>query len=178
MIRHIDGKVIYFYIQKYSMFWRDKMKKSAIFILLSVLIIVGCQKQTESSGDNKNNTNEIVHNNKSTTELIYSSKWDGNPIIVTQSNDKIINEISEREDIEKLIHLLKQANWQENVQIDIRPPDLTFAWNSYEHGVWINKTNLELMIFGQSNFGSLSEEDSTIVYQLLTNKSLDEKNES
>src|SRR5690606_27854667 len=114
MIRHIDGKVIYFYIQKQTMFWRDKMKKSAIFILLSVLIIVGCQKQTESSGDNKNNTNEIVHNNKSTTELIYSSKWDGNPIIVTQSNDKIINEISEREDIEKLIHLLKQANWQEN----------------------------------------------------------------
>ena len=64
------------------------------------------------------------------------------------------------------------ADWEENVKVDISPPDYRFSWNSFNHGVWINENSgrLQLLIEGQSNFGSLSATSSETVFELLTSK--------
>lgn len=55
---------------------------------------------------------------------------------------------------------------QQNVEVDIRPPDYYFKWNSYTHNVWINEaTNrLELSIEAMSNYGVLSSDASEKLY--------------
>ena len=60
--------------------------------------------------------------------------------------------------------------------MDIRPPDYRFSWNSYKHDVWINKNNdrLGLSIEGQSNYGSLSADTSTIVFEIITGEKLED----
>ncbi|MFS0688806.1 hypothetical protein AB1K89_06150 [Sporosarcina sp. 179-K 8C2 HS] len=52
------------------------------------------------------------------------------------------------------------------------PPDYRFSWNSIKHNVWVNQNSnrLELIIEGQSNYGSLSEKSSEVVFELLTGK--------
>ncbi|MGJ9385371.1 hypothetical protein [Salipaludibacillus sp. CF4.18] len=74
--------------------------------------------------------------------------------------------------METLIEALKNADWQENVEVDIGPPDFRFTWNSYNHSVWRNRdyNRIELKIEGQSNYGTLSKNSSEIVYEILTDK--------
>jgi len=69
---------------------------------------------------------------------------------------------------------LEKADWQENVKVDIGSPDYRFSWNSFNHSVWINLEyeRLELLIEGESNYGTLSSESSEIVFEILTGKKL------
>lgn len=39
--------------------------------------------------------------------------------------------------MQKLIEALGDAEWEENVKVDIRPPDYSFTWNSYKHNVLV-----------------------------------------
>lgn len=147
------------------------MKKYAYLILFLSLILVGCQQKTQDG----------IDENASTKDRVYSGSLDGNPVIVEQRNNKgdleKINEITNNGEIETLIESLKNADWKENVKVDIRPSDYSFIWNSYKHGVWINKDyeRLELEIYGQSNFGTLSSHSSEVVYQILTGKSFNDE---
>jgi hypothetical protein len=34
---------------------------------------------------------------------------------------------------------LGNADWQENIKVDIEPPDYRFSWNSFTHSVWVNQ---------------------------------------
>ncbi|WP_172372125.1 hypothetical protein [Sporosarcina jiandibaonis] len=144
------------------------MKRLVILIIAIGLLLVGCSQET---------TNGSVEKNDSTKRRVYSSSWDGNPIIVEQRNNEdyeTVNEITDSDEAKKLINALGNADWQENVKVDIGSPDYTFSWNSFEHSVWINQEyeRLELLIEGQSNYGSLSADTSKIVFEILTGRKL------
>lgn len=143
------------------------MKKLIVLILLVGLSLVGCSQDVPISN------NEI---NLSTKERVYSNAWDGNPVMVKQKNSngnyELINEIDDSEVVKEIIEALDNSDWQENIKLDIRPPDYKFTWNSYEHHVWLNEENgtLELIIVGQSNYGTLSEAAFEMVFEILTGK--------
>lgn len=109
-----------------------------------------------------------------TNNKIYNSSWDEQPIVVKRMNDDIVNEITDRTQVEKLINVLKKANWEENVDVDIRPADYYFTWNSFVHYVWMNEEykRVELSIEGESNFVTLSTKSSKVVYEILTGKEI------
>jgi uncharacterized protein YcfL len=150
------------------------MKKIVILIITIGLFLVGCSSEAAKL----NSTNGIVEEFDSTKERVYSTSWDGIPIIVKQRNTnedyEIINEITDTDEVNKLIKALENADWQENIQVDITPPDYRFSWNSFNHGVWINQEyeRLELLIEGQSNYGSLTADSSKIIFEILTGKKL------
>lgn len=132
-------------------------------ILFFTVMLAGCQQDT-TEGNLDNN---------STKERVYSSSWDGTPVIVIKRNsngtNEKIREITDKEEVEALINELENADWEENVDVDITPPDYTFTWNSYKHSVWRNEEyeRLELKIEGQSNWGTLSKSSSEIVSEIL-----------
>lgn len=143
------------------------MKTLFVLILAIGLILVGC---------NQDVTFGNVEKTDSTKDTVYSDSWDGNPIIFKQKNVngdyEIVNEITDSIEVEKVIEALGNADWQENIKVDIRPPDYSFTWDSYKHNVWIPEESdrLELIIEGQSNYGTLSKESSKIVFEILTGK--------
>lgn len=146
------------------------MKKVFILIIVIGLILVGCGKaQVNKNAEEKN----------STTQKVYSSSWDGDALIVEErdenGNYEKVNEVTNIQLVKKLISILKKADWEENVDVDIEPPDFRFTWNSYEHNVWVNQEfrRLELIIVGQSNYGTLSKNSSEIVFEILTGKTFE-----
>jgi len=143
-----------------------------IFLCITIaLVLVGCSQDV---------TNGSVQKIDSTKQRVYSSSWDGNPLIVKQRNTNekydTVNEITASVEVEKLIEVLGNADWQENVKVDIEPPDYRFSWNSFNHSVWINEEyeRLELLIEGQSNYGTLSADSSEIIFEILTGETLEE----
>src|SRR5690625_149641 len=131
------------------------MKRIIILFIAIGLILVSCSKN-------------------STKNRVYSSSWDDTPIVVEQkSNDgnyNKINEITDTAKVERLIKALKNANWEENTDVDIDPPDYRFTWNSFHHSVWVIEATgrLQLTIDERSNFVTLSKSSSKIVFEILT----------
>ena len=109
------------------------MKRLIIMLIAIGLVIVGCSQGA---------TNSSVEKSDSIKQRVYSGSWDGNPIIVEQRNTnedyETVNELTDIDEVKKLIKALENADWQENVMVDIGPPDYRFTWNSFTHSVWIN----------------------------------------
>lgn len=84
-------------------------------ILLLTIMLAGCQQVKT----------EVNIDKESTVERVYSSTWDGTPVIVKKRNNnginEIIREITDKEEVESLINALKNADWEENVAVDISP---------------------------------------------------------
>ena len=145
------------------------MKRLIILFITISLVLVGCSQIA---------TKSIAEKSNSTKQRVYSSSWDVDPIIVeqriTNEDYETVKEITDTDEVKKLIKALENADWQENVKVDIEPPDYRFSWNSFNHSVWINQEyeRLELLIEGQSNYGTLSAESSEIVFEILTGKKL------
>jgi hypothetical protein len=144
------------------------LKRLIISFIAIGLVLVGCsQDATHGSAEKVD----------STKQRVYSSSWDGIPIIVEQRNNEdyeTVNEIADADEVNKLIKALSNADWEENIQVDIEPPDYRFSWNSFTHSIWINQEyeRLEILIEGQSNYGSLSADSSEVVFEILTGKKL------
>ncbi|MFC5465974.1 hypothetical protein [Lederbergia graminis] len=141
------------------------MKGLFVLILAIGLSLVGCSQDVSISNHEKNNA---------TKGNVFSTSWDGNPVIVKQKNFdgdyEIVNEINDSEEVKKVIEALGNADWKWNVYVDILPPDYSFTLNSYEHSVWINEEyeRLELITQGQANYGTLSKASSEIIFEILT----------
>ena len=137
------------------------MKRIIILLIAIGLILVSCSKD-------------------STKNRVYSSSWDNTPIVVEQKNNygdyNKINEITDATQVERLIKALKNANWEENTDVDIEPPDYRFVWNSFHHNVWVIEATgrLQLTIDERSNFVTLSKSSSKIVFEILTGEELQE----
>ncbi|QUW23111.1 hypothetical protein JSQ81_05965 [Sporosarcina sp. Marseille-Q4063] len=145
------------------------MKRLIILFIITGLVLVGCH-QAASKGK--------VQKTDSTKQRVYSGSWDDNPIIIEQRNNKdyeTVNELTNPDDVKTLIKALGNADWEENVKVDIGSPDYRFSWNSFNHSIWINQEyeRLELLVEGQSNYGSLSKDSSHIVFEILTGKKLE-----
>lgn len=147
------------------------MKRLIIWFIAMSLVLVGCSQVATNSNAEKYN---------STKQRVYNSSWDDNPIIVEQRNTnenyRTVNEITDTAVVKKLIKALGNADWQENVKVDIGSPDYRFSWNSFNHSIWINQEyeRLELLIEGQSNFGTLSADSSKIIFEILTGEKLED----
>ena len=147
------------------------MKRLIILFTVIGLVLAGCSQDA---------TNGNAEKSDSTKQRVYSGSWDGNTIIVKQRNNnedyETVKEITDIDEVKKLINALGNANWQENVKVDIEPPDYRFSWNSFNHSVWINQEyeRLELLVEGQSNFGTLSADSSEIVFEILTGEKLED----
>lgn len=148
------------------------MKRIMMLVIVSGLVLVGCNNQNAA----ENNLIDQAENNDSTKTRVYSKPWDGKAIIVKQKYDQddyqAVNEITDPAQVEKLIEILRNADWKEGVDVDIEPADYRFVWNSFEHGVWINDEykRIEVIVAGQSNYGVLSKEASKVVFEILTNE--------
>lgn len=138
------------------------MRKCLILLSIIAIVLVGCKENAAK--------NDIT---SSSSKNFYAETWDGNSIVVKQmineESYKTINVITDTAVVKELVDELRGADWQENVELDIRPPDYYFSWNGFEHNVWLNETTkrLELSVEGKSNYGKLSEHSSSIVLELL-----------
>lgn len=142
------------------------MWKTLVISIMIILVLTGCQP---------NELNNSHGNYHSTINKIYNESCNSNQIIVIDvSRNEKITTIQDVAEVKELINNLKRADWQENVEIDIRQPDFHFKRNFYTHNVWINDvTNrLELSIEGKSNYGVLSGKSSKIVFEILKNNSV------
>src|SRR5699024_1299383 len=124
------------------------MKKTIIIYTIISLVLIGCNQTIV-------NNNEIASD--STVKNIYGEAWNSNSVIIKNVEGEIIKSIEDKVEIKQLINKLKGAKWQENIEVDIRPPDYYFKWNSYTHNLWINEetSRLEVSIEGMSNYGIL-----------------------
>lgn len=135
------------------------MRKVTFLFIAMGLVLIGCIQD-------------------STRNKVYSSSWDGIPVVVEQINNNgdyiIINEIADATIVNRLIKALRRADWEENFELDTRLPDYRFTWNSFNHNVWLNETtgHLHLTIDERSNFTTLSKDSSRIVFEILTVKQL------
>lgn len=138
--------------------------------LFAIILIIGISAGCEQMGTDDENT---------TSERVYSADWDGDPIEVSardaDGSEETIHEVSETGEVERLIEALRQADWEENVMVDIRPPDYQFQWNDYLHFVWQNDEvgRLELVIDGEENYGRLSRNASEEVLSILTGENIE-----
>lgn len=138
------------------------MKKFVIVFIVMVLMLVGC------SGKD------------STKRAVYSEQWNDELIIVEKinidGNYEVINEVSNPEDVERLIKTLKSINWKENVDVDIRPADYLFTLNGHRHNVWVSdgKDNLSLSIDSRSNYTKVSKKSSKIIFEILIGKEIEQ----
>lgn len=131
------------------------MKRNILLITIIGLVLVGCSQD-------------------STKKEVYNDSWDGITILVEQIDNNedyhTINEITDADQVTKLIETLKKADWKDNVDIDMKPADYHFTWNSFKHQVWVNEESgrLSLSIDGRSSYVNLSESASKTVFKILT----------
>ena len=94
------------------------MKRFIILFIAIGLFVVGCSQDETNGNDEKND---------STKHKVYSSSWDGNPIIVQQKNKnedyETVNEIVDDAEVKKLIKSLKKCRLEKGVKVDVCPPD-------------------------------------------------------
>src|SRR5699024_9741973 len=132
-----------------------------ILLVLIGILLAGCS--------------QFGFNKHSTVNKIYKDSWDGHPVVVKQQfNDgkyDVINEITDETKVENLIGNFEKANWQENVEVDIRPPEYVLTWNSYTYHIWENEklNRLEFNIVGEAGFGNLSKGSSEEVRDIFMN---------
>ncbi|WHY85734.1 hypothetical protein QNH39_24530 [Neobacillus novalis] len=81
--------------------------------------------------------------------------------------------ISDTETINKVLSVLRNADW-ENAKVSIsRPPDFKIN-NLYD--IWISPQNnrLEVVIEGENKYVKLSKKGSQVLYEIITGEKLSE----
>ena len=139
------------------------MRKFVILIFMSIATIslVGCNLKS----DNKqvNETNIIVDEEK-----LFIEKRVG-----TENQYEKLKEITDKEKVEKALNILKKADW-ENAKIEMAlPPDFRIN-NKYLIWPTPQKDMLEVFIQGQNKYTKLSEKDSDVLYEMITDEKLGE----
>ena len=84
-----------------------------------------------------------------------------------------MKKISDTETINKVLSVLRNADW-ENAKVSMsRPPDFKIN-NLYD--IWISpeKNRLEVVIEGESKYVILSKKDSQVLYEIITGEKLSE----
>jgi hypothetical protein len=133
------------------------MKKGFLLLLISVFIITifGCSNQVRNAN--------VIPDVK-TLEILKNDGTD---------NYKQLKKISDTETINKVVSVLRNADW-ENAKVKMsRPPDFKIN-NLYD--IWISpqKNRLEVVIEGESKYVILSKEDSQVLYEIITGEKLSE----
>ncbi|WP_053073850.1 hypothetical protein [Bacillus sp. LL01] len=139
------------------------MRKLVILMFVSIALIslVGCNLKSDSKQVNE--TNIIVEEEK-----LFIEKRVG-----TENQYEQFNEITDKEKVEKVLNIFREANW-ENAKVQMaHPPD--FRINN-KYLIWLTpqKDMLEVIIQGENKYTKLSKEDSTVLYEIITGEKLGE----
>lgn len=140
--------------------------KKLLFLLFGVgFSLVGCNQ--EASINERNDMQEVSAQNES-VEI--------NSLTVYERKNEdyiIIKEVVEPSEIEKAITIVENADWEENIKVQMEsPPDYRFQLGAITYGTWVSTTkdSVELVPEGQFKYTKLSMEDSKELYQIITGK--------
>ncbi|WP_075982663.1 hypothetical protein [Bacillus massilinigeriensis] len=128
------------------------MRKGFVFLLIFVAIasVVGCNKQI---------------NIKSEDKLIIEK------LTETEGQYEVIKEITDKEKIENVLKIFKKARWEEASDKSTYPD---FKIND-SYAIWITSNNkIRVRIDSISKNTFLSEKDSKVLYEIITDEKLGE----
>ena len=139
------------------------MRKIVILLFMSIAIIslVGCNLKSDSKQINEA---KII----SEEEMLFIEKRVG-----TENQYEQFKKITDKEKVEKVLNILQKANWK-NAKVEMaHPPD--FRINN-KYLIWLTpqKDMLEVIIQGQNKYTKLTEKDSEVFYNIITNEKLGE----
>lgn len=88
---------------------------------------------------------------------------------------KSIKEVVKSDEIETVIEIIENAEWEENIKVDMAlPPEYRFSLGSINYAIWVtpNGDRLEIIAEGQAKYIKLPIKDSEILYKIITGKEL------
>ena len=87
---------------------------------------------------------------------------------------KSIKEVVKSDEIETVVEIIENAEWEENIKVDIAPPEYRFSLGSINYAIWVtpNKDRLEIIAEGQAKYIKMPIKDSEILYKIITGKEL------
>ncbi|HWL24701.1 MAG TPA: hypothetical protein VNR38_13290 [Ureibacillus sp.] len=139
------------------------MKKLLILLFGVGFCLVGCNQE-------QNKMQEVMAQNENI---------EVSPIIVYERlNEDFITlkEVIKPSDIKRAINIIENADWEENIKVEMDyPPNYRLKLGTITYGVWVtpNSDHLEIVPEGQSKYVKISDEESNILYEMITGKKLD-----
>lgn len=137
------------------------MRKGVIilFLFVSIVSIVGCNKQLKDE--------EV----KETTVIMEVEKLVIEKRIGTENQYEQVKEITDKEKIDKVLELLDKADWENAKFKKSLSPDFKINNNYF---IWITpqRNMLEVGIQGQNKHTKLSEKNTKILYEIITDEKL------
>lgn len=87
---------------------------------------------------------------------------------------KSLKEVVKSDEIKTVVEIIENAKWEENIKVDIAPPEYRFRLDSINYAIWVtpNKDRLVIIPEGQSRYIKLPREESEILYKIITGKEL------
>ena len=88
---------------------------------------------------------------------------------------KIIKEVVKSDEIETVIEIIEDADWEENIEVEMAfPPEYRFSLGSINYAIWVTpyRDRLEIIAEGQAKYIKLPIKDSEILYKIITGKEL------
>lgn len=88
---------------------------------------------------------------------------------------KSIKEVVKSDEIESVVKIIENAEWEENIKVDMAlPPEYRFSLGSINYAIWVtpNGDRLEIIVEGQAKYIKLPIKDSEILYTIITGKEL------
>ena len=88
---------------------------------------------------------------------------------------KSIKEVVKSDEIETVVEIIENADWEENIQVEMAfPPEYRFNLGSINYAIWVtpNRDRLEIIAEGLAKYIKLPIKDSEILYKIITGKDL------
>ena len=88
---------------------------------------------------------------------------------------KSIKEVVRSDEIETVVEIIENAEWEENIKVDMAfPPEYRFSLGSITYAIWVtpNGDRLEIIAEGQAKYIKLPIKDSEILYKIITGNEL------
>lgn len=129
--------------------------KRFTFLIIILLLTVGCSQKDVVSFDE--NSTLVIEKQVSSESVDY----------------EVINEIKDKETVQKVIDLLKGVKWDKNIEVQMeREPD--YKLDKTYH-IWITPqgNTLELINTNNSYYIRLAQSDSSDLYKLMTGEELE-----
>lgn len=148
------------------------MKKRLRLLLLSCIGIslIGCNQEETIKASKE------IQADKTKINLIEEKPF---TVEARQSKGyKIIKEVVRSDEIETVIEIVKNAEWEENIKVGMAfPPEYRFSLGAINYAVWMtpNRDRLEIIAEGHSKYIKLSIKDSEILFNIITEKELNIK---
>lgn len=133
------------------------MKKISMILLISVFTMIGCSNEVKNV--------DVIPDIFPDVNSLEISENDGT------DHYKQLKTITDTERINKVLSVLRTADW-ENAEVSMaRLPDFTIN-NLYDIWITPKRKQLEIVIMGEGKYIKLPEKESQLLYEIITGKQL------